>query len=79
MEMGSTDKLRFTNNKSVVSLGSGVAEKAMALVVDKVLTIPPQSEVEVPLKTPITSDLTVSTCLVEPVSEEQPVKDTAHS
>ena len=74
VEMGQTDQLRFTKDKSVVPLGSGLAATTVALVVDKAFTIPPQSEVEVLLKAPITSDSTVATWLVEPVAEERPVE-----
>ena len=60
--------------RSVVRFGSGTAEAAVALVEDKALTIPPQSEMEVPLKVPGIPDPTVMTWLVEAVAEERPVE-----
>ena len=70
VEMDPTDQLCFMNDKSVVFLGSGAVEKAVALVVDKTLT----SEVEVLLETSVTSDPTVNTTWsAEAVREEQAV------
>ena len=62
VKMDPTDQL---NDKSVVSLGSGVVEMAVAPVVAKTLTS------EVLLETSVTPDPTVT---VEAVMEEQPVK-----
>ena len=65
VEMDPTNKLRFMNDKSVVSLGSGAVEMAVAPVVDKTLTS------EVLLERSVTPDPTVT---VEAVMEEQLVK-----
>ena len=56
----------------MVHLSIGVSERAMALIMDEALLTFPQSEVEVPLKTLVTSDQTATTQLMEPVAEQQP-------
>ena len=64
LETDPTDQQHFVTDKSVVSLGSGAVERAVAPVVAKTLTS------EVLPETSVTSDPTVT---VEAVMEEQPV------
>ena len=78
VELGPTNLLRFTRDNSTIPFGGGTVqtdqETSMALVINKQLTIPPQSEMKMLLKVPRGLHSTTMTWLVEPVQEKRPVE-----
>ena len=78
VELGPTNLLRFTRDKSTIPFGGGTVqtdqETSVALVINKPLTIPPQSEMEVLLEVPHGLRPTTTTWLVEPIQEKRPVE-----
>ena len=79
VEMGPTDQLCFTKDKSVVPLGSVAAKMAVSLVADMALMIPHHTDVEVLLKNSIISNLAVITWFWSQWQENNQWKWPGHS